>query len=213
MMKERPILFSAPMVRALLAGTKTQTRRVLRDQNPIDLGASMHGAHLSKRPVFDKVENAVIGHRMAPVLCPYGKPGDRLWVRQAWRAEKRFDHLPPRDLPRDCVIGLEAGREQWPEPERFGKLRPSMFMLRRHSPITLEIDEVRVERLQNISQADAMAEGAPPSHPSIDKVSREFGYADFPRSWYAQLWDDINGPGAWADNPFVWIVKFHRIGA
>jgi hypothetical protein len=69
---------------------------------------------------------------------------------------------------------------------------------------------VRVERLQEISEADAVAEGAPPSHPSINKISREFGYADFPRSWYGQLWDSLNGAGSWDANPWVWVVEFRR---
>lgn len=77
--------------------------------------------------------------------------------------------------------------------------------------ITLEVTGVRVERLQDISEADAVAEGAPPSHPSIDAVSRDYGYPDFPRSWYAQLWDSINGAGAWDSNPHVWVLEFRRI--
>ena len=79
------------------------------------------------------------------------------------------------------------------------------------SRITLEVTGVRVERLQDISEADAMAEGAPPSHPSIDRISREFGYADFPRSWYAQLWGQINGSDSWAANPWVWVIEFRRL--
>jgi len=84
-------------------------------------------------------------------------------------------------------------------------------MPRHASRITLEITAVRVERLQDISEADCVAEGAPPSHASIDRISREFGYADFPRSWYAQLWEQINGPGSWAANPWVWCISFSRV--
>jgi hypothetical protein len=91
------------------------------------------------------------------------------------------------------------------------KWKPSLFMRRTASRILLEIVSVRVERLQDISQADARAKGAPPSHPSIDAVSRQIGYADFPRSWYAQLWNQINGAGSWEANPCVWVVKFRRV--
>ncbi len=86
-----------------------------------------------------------------------------------------------------------------------------MFMPRWASRITLEVTGVRVERLQDISEADARAEGSPPSHPSIDAISREFGYADFPRSWYGQLWESINGPGSWDLNPWVWVVEFKGV--
>jgi hypothetical protein len=81
------------------------------------------------------------------------------------------------------------------------------------SRITLEVLDVRVERLQDISEADARAEGAPPSHASIDRISREFGFPDFPRSWYGQLWGQINGPGSWDSNPWVWCVSFRRLEA
>lgn len=143
--------------------------------------------------------------------CPYGQPGDRLWVREAWRADRQFDSLAPRELNHTfTAIGYEAGGAllRLAEP---GKLRPGMFMPRWASRITLEVTGVRVERLQDISQADAVAEGAPPSHPSIDAVSRDYGYPDFPRSWYAQLWDSINGPGSWKSNPWLWVVEFRRI--
>ncbi|MGE8376047.1 MAG: hypothetical protein ACN6N5_11980, partial [Diaphorobacter nitroreducens] len=96
------------------------------------------------------------------------------------------------------------GRDHW---------RPSIHMPRWASRILLEITSVRVERLQDINQADAQAEGAPPGHPSIDQISREFGYPDFPRSWYAQLWEEINGPDSWAQNPWVWVVEFERAQA
>lgn len=195
-MAERPILFSAPMVRALLAGTKTQTRRVVKARKCPDIGCELAPSEIAGEEHLDR-------------LCPYGQPGDRLWVRETWAAPHRYDHLGPSNIPVDGVRTHYAASE-----DRGGlRWRPSIHMPRWASRITLEVVGVRVERLQDISQDDARAEGAPPSHTSIDAVSREFGYPDFPRSWYAQLWDQINGPGSWDANPWVWVVEFKRIEA
>jgi hypothetical protein len=79
------------------------------------------------------------------------------------------------------------------------------------SRITLEVKGVRVERLQDITQKDAIAEGGPESHSDIDRISRRFGYQDFSRSWFAQTWEGINGPGAWEANPWVWVISFERV--
>jgi hypothetical protein len=212
-MKERPILFSGPMVRALLAGTKTQTRRIIKDQSIGERFSHMTDdglAHLEwlgdpccGSGVWDVPEYS------ANVAAPYGKTGDRLWVREShWWFKDECDHetgyYPPALTADDVEYRAdgESTRHGW---------RPSIHMPRWASRILLEITSVRIERLQDISQADAQAEGAPPGHPSIDQISREFGYPDFPRSWYAQLWEEINGPGAWAQNPWVWVVEFKRV--
>ena len=81
------------------------------------------------------------------------------------------------------------------------------------SRITLEITGVRVERLQDISQKDAIAEGGPPSHPSIDAVSRDYGFPDFSRSWFGQTWNHIYGKESWQANPWVWVIEFKRVVA
>lgn len=213
-MKERPILFSAPMVRALLDGSKTQTRRALRKQFKPD-------AVPAEMPSTDPIGGWVVdGHSGVwwcdaasnpdeSVRCPYGQPGDRLWVRETWRTVTGADDIPPRNMMN--VEQFTTYEADEPKPSGMGKLRPSMFMPHWASRITLEITRVRVERLKDISQADAIAEGAPPSHPSIDRVSREFGYADFSRSWYAQLWESINGPGTWEQNPWVWVIEFKKV--
>ena len=210
MSMDRPILFSAPMVRAILSGTKVQTRRLLRDQNPIDLGANMYGAHLSRRPVFDKVAKAVIGHRLRVVCCPYGEPCDRLWVRETWAPDGDGGYL----YRADCTLGtsgvtaesceadaFEADRRRG---ERWARWRSSIHMPRWASRITLEITGVRVERLHDISRGDAMSEGCP--FPNMAQ-------GDDPRQWYAELWDQINGPGAWDANPLVWVIGFKRAPA
>lgn len=206
-MADRPILFSAPMIRALLAGTKTQTRRVMKPQpSRVDGGVPFGDA-----PAWAHAEPGSMMMR-----CPYGKRGDRLWVRETWRGERTDDGRPPRDLDTGSRVWFEADGAAEDGgavnvDAKPGKLRPSMFMPRWASRITLDVTGVRVERLQDISADDAKAEGAPPSHQSIDRVSRELGYADFPRSWYAQLWEQINGPGSWDANPWVWVVSFKRV--
>ena len=192
-MKERPILFSGSMVRALLAGTKTQTRRIAKPVRHPDLG----NVYAPGALVLEHEPQHVIDR-----CCPYGRPGDRLWVREAWAETKLFQA---------SGVGMVVYRESDNRTDYGGPWKPSIHMRRRDSRILLEITSVRVERLQDINQADAQAEGAPPGHPSIDQISREFGYPDFPRSWYAQLWEEINGPGSWAQNPWVWVVEFKRV--
>lgn len=202
--RERPILFSAPMVRAILAGTKTQTRRAVKPQ-PVESYSVLGDVRETRGwswPMSDGQHLPCPGDAML-ARCPYGEPGDRLWVRET------FCTMIVNDWPNPVgPIGYRADGNLEHNP---GCWRPSIHMARRHSRITLEITGVRVERLQEISEADARAEGAPPGHPSIDRVSREFGFADFPRSWYGQMWEQINGRGSWAANPWVWVLEFRKL--
>ena len=198
-MKERPILFNGAMVRALLDGSKTQTRRVFKAKN---------GAVWPHK-------NDLPGMRQILRNCPYGQPGDRLWVREAWRTFKSYDALPPRDLLETCTIWREA--DATPRIDRSplcGKLRPSMFMPRWASRITLEIVSVRVERLQDISEADASGEGLRFNSNCIGPWSFDGGQQWLAaREAYRELWNSINGPGSWAANPWVWVVEFKRLAA
>lgn len=124
--------------------------------------------------------------------------GSRLWVRETWAAPHAYDHLPPRLIPKDARFHYAA------DEERGGLLwRPSIHMPRWASRITLEITEVRVEKLNEISEADALAEGCPPNATNAPD--------DIARFWYRLLWDQINGPGSWEANPWVWAVSFRRI--
>jgi hypothetical protein len=222
-MKERA---SWPMkaweVRAILDGRKTQTRRVVRPQ-PEDFGGFgpprwWNPPYLggSARPASeDDYRAAAIKH------CPYGVPGDRLWVREAWAVPPQLNHLPPRmiDQPKPgelrpgilavvCYREGYAGYDPWPGT----RWRPSIHMPRWASRLTLEIVSVRVERVQEISEEDARAEGV--------RVWEEWQSRDLPavlnmhdpRDAYAQLWESINGPGSWAANPWVWVIEFRRIG-
>ena len=199
-MKERPILFSGPMVRALLADTKTQTRRIGKTQcaewTELAVEYSLH-AKKGKVAVATHLAYPNGSARHGICECPHGIPGDRLWVRETFA---RIDGQTRPWIETDYKATYAHGDRLGDSLGIRKKWSPSIHMPRHASRITLEITSVRVERLQDISEADAMAEGSPPSQSSIDRISRAFRYADFPRSWYAQLWDQINGAGAWAQS-------------
>ena len=194
-MKERPILFSAPMVRALLAGTKTQTRRIIKPQ------------HLA---FFNQDAAAMLSDWNERPL-PYGKTGDRLWVREAWGLHAYGDDtdwLKGGCTAMDLDDHVIAYRADWGPLQDGCHWRPSIHMPRAASRITLEITGVRVERLQDISAADARAEGCPDKpvdgaeQASIDLLAK---------LWYHDLWEQINGLDSWAANPWVWVVEFKRV--
>ena len=202
-MKSRPILFSAPMVRALLAGTKTQTRRPLRDGTWLD----------PKEGVIRmcSVGNGVTGFQT--VACPYGQPGDQLWVREQFAGSIAYERhgYPLREWGNKiwyCADG-EPRSGQWTRP------RPSIHMPRSLSRITLELTDVRVERLQDISEADALAEGVTPKwEPGCSgRLMEAIGGFSFrpAASAYADLWEQINGAGSWDANPWVWALSFKRV--
>lgn len=227
-MRERPILFSGPMVRALLAGTKTQTRRPVKPAPPANTVAMGRWQDPGPEPAYWAfLRDGPVEHdhpfggaelHGEPWRCPYGQPGDRLWVREAWRAPAEFDRVKPSDLraPSGGLLGTpivyEATRH---ESVQFGKLRPGMFMPRWASRILLEVTDVRVERLQDISEVDAQAEGLLALSSGADltwtvdaAAASEHVTA---RETYAWLWDEINGPGSWDANPWVWVVGFRRL--
>ncbi|WP_024691686.1 hypothetical protein [Pseudomonas tremae] len=198
--KERPILFSAPMVRAILSGQKTVTRREVKKPAALDcLAAGFEPAFLALPGNAD--------------LCPYGKVGDRLWVREAWQADEQVNAIAPRELSHGEPIQYPAdgaSRQTGCSMITPGKTRPSIHMPRWVSRILLEITDVRVERLQAISRSDIRAEGleCPPELAS-DDVSPN--YRDwYPAAW-RDLWESINGAGAWDANPWVWVVEFKRM--
>lgn len=220
-MKERPILFSGPMVRAILDGTKTQTRRIVKPQPQF---MQLQGAAHFLLPKQRAWESLGLNnwHRWVQALCPYGQPGDRLWVRESYF---QFGHWEPVDGKR-----TKGGRQKWAfipdrseivfcEPGhtnvRKGRhhkdpatpawhKRLGRFMPRAASRITLEITGVRVERLQDISGPDCWAEGianagwCPEKYGSVTEC-------------YRTLWESINGPGSWAANPYVWAITFRRL--
>ncbi|MDO9596701.1 MAG: hypothetical protein Q7J47_03175 [Azoarcus sp.] len=187
-------MFSAAMVRAILAGTKTQTRRAVKPRNDRAFGCALAPHELSGEINVGDYTNSA-----------YGQPGERLWVREAYRTEKAYDRIKPSLLPvadtgrtlavpfwYDADLGGRLGGLPGLQP---GKCRPGMFMPRAASRILLEITAIRVERLQDISHADAMAEG----------VAWDDAVHD-----YSTLWEQINGRGSWAANPWVWVIEFRR---
>lgn len=205
-MKERPILFSAPMVRAILDGSKTQTRRVVKPQ-PIYDGKFAGGWKV----VGKNGHEAATCGPLVSELCPYGQPGDRLWVRETWAAPHSEDGRPPRAIQCDQL------RIHYLASEGRGGLvwRPSIHMPRWASRITLEITGVRVERLQEISEADAIAEGIERSYDQWRdyRTDQAVNYpsAATPIDSYRTLWEEINGQGSWDANPWVWVVEFKRL--
>ena len=195
---DRPILFSAPMVRALLAGTKTQTRRVVKPRKDRDMGCELAPSELAGEVNGGEFRNA------------YCAPGDRLWVRETWRDAGNAWHyaadgmLLPKQRDRDLQAFLAARAPLTWESYTW---KPSIHMPRAASRITLEVTGVRVERLQDISEADAQAEGCEPMH--LDDLGQT--WRTYKRGYQA-LWEQINGPGSWDANPWVWCVEFRRHG-
>ncbi len=253
----KPILFSGPLIQPLLDGTKTQTRRLVTTRHSLEhigprgsqddpdaWGYFFDGPAHHGWMVLGRGHNEQHDHGSISIPCPYGEVGDRLWVRETWRTASAFDAISPSMITSKC---LEAGYDKAWGPAKWeadgkdgggiddfggawGKLRPSIFMPRWASRITLEVTDVRVQRLQEISEDDARSEGCAPlmigghlEHPSY-------------RRGYAALWDQINGkrrrreylqlgefgyPGyrvtvidestRWDANPWVWAVTFKRL--
>jgi hypothetical protein len=201
--KERPILFSGEMVRQILAGKQTQTRRV----------------------VF---KNSCIIPPLNAYRCVYGKPGDRLWVRETWATSVGCDTKKPSTLETpgngygwpvwflaDNSVWWRGAKAGGPSFTTRGKWRPSIHMPRWASRITLEVVNVRAERLKDISEEDARAEGVEKKRCQYDldepcRHCKPYCPANT-IAQFKELWDSINGkkPGrAWADNPWVWVVEF-----
>lgn len=242
-MKERPILFSGPMVRALLDGTKTQTRRIAKVRNALPpewATFASEGHSLTTTGdtrctgLFYWSEEQTPGEplktlRRWPILpakhpmagdpywtaCPYGKRGDRLWVRETWQGpmweEGTWDPDTDYHSPKYCEYRADGG----PTPEYVDfednlhqGWKPSIHMPRWASRITLEITGVRVERLNDISEADAAAEGVPVD----DGIGTQFCRADN-RQGFRHLWESINGAESWNADPWVWVVEFKKVPA
>lgn len=223
-MKERGILMSGPMVRAILDGRKTKTRRVVTPA-PIRL-TDIPGDDEAAWSWNEKVETVESGFRdRMNTLCPYGQPGDRLWVRETWGmsfADVSSDrpHVvggtwgsPARPGRKPCVVFRADGDDVPDEsPNETARWSPSIHMPRWASRLSLEITEVRVERVQEITPADCEAEGLTKRGYWWD-VGANWegdGMADDPVEAYRALWDSLNksrGFG-WDANPFVWVIAF-----
>lgn len=226
-MKERPILFSAPMVRAVDAGRKTQTRRIA---SIADLSIKPHSDDMVTWSVsFTKPIKGVLGSYsggkfseaqaqriIASQFCPYGSVGDRLWVREAWRASSAHDDLPPRDIPSgDRVEYLADGVGYL-----TGRYRHARFMPRWASRIMLEITDVRVQRLQDIAEADAIAEGCKVCSKSGTHAGYVFEGTKYDRAELCHshattafeiFWGEFIDAASWEANSWVWAISFKRI--
>lgn len=214
-MRARPILFNGPMVRALLDGSKTQTRRVVKskfeiDYLPLDLDGPIWPHHSTYSDAFED----------QPMLCPYGQPGDRLWVREAHYltddGHSEFAvYAADDDATQKHLQRLDGLNADFPADVKAAhkRLRPSIHMPRWASRITLEIVKVRVERLQDISDLDAKAEGSPDYQEGIDEPAPGEGYEWSFRKSYRRLWETINGAGTWEANPWVWVIEFKKATA
>jgi hypothetical protein len=194
MSKERPILFSGPMILAILEGRKTQTRRVLK--HPECYGCPTGDCPHSTQNECDQAMNdqSVIAD------SPYGVPGDRLWVRETWCQGAAF----PIYKASCCDEKPSNNTDDWNKPVRDRWL-PSIRMPRWASRITLEVMGVRVERLQSIQLYECAAEGARPTGDCDDG-----DVWDSTRT-FEELWESINGEGSWDANPWVWVVEFKHV--
>jgi hypothetical protein len=183
-MKQRPILFSKPMVFAIMDGIKTQTRRVVKG---LALEYLSDGVGFAPEFVASPENN----------LCPYGKVGDQLWVKETVWVDA--DTKEFKWYAHQRIFKVDRVRDN-------ARLWPSIHMKRAWSRIQLEITGIRVERLQDISEDDAKAEGVTDfgniTDPKTGEIDRDAVEA------YEALWESINGPGSWDANPWVWVVEF-----
>ncbi|EIF6083277.1 hypothetical protein H7380_001302 [Salmonella enterica] len=205
-MKELGMIFNAEMVRAILDGRKTQTRRVLATYQ--DAVKFCPEWDVNGKQIF-----IVLGEKdhtgMNPVItaipCPFGQPGDRVWVRETFRVHSRATDVA-------TLVYRASVRNSWTEqthrvpvavcnkPATPEKWTPSIHMPRWASRITLEITGVRVERLNSITESDAEAEGV-----------TDTGFGDLLVDGYRYLWKSIYGEESWAANPWVWVIEFKRV--
>lgn len=231
-MKERPILFSGEMVRAILEGRKTQTRRVVKPQPNEGWAKNARAYQHTKN---DDVVWAS-GECVSDLKFPYGKPGDRLWVRETFTLESDEDagefafkptdgrpirhveetdyqsghNLIPHYKATDPKPALCCESDSCRQCEVDGEgphWKPSIHMPRWASRITLEITNVRVERLNDISEEDARKEGVE----ALVQKAGGFVADGFYKAGFVMLWESINGPGSWIKNPWVWVIEFKRV--
>lgn len=207
-MTDRPILFSAPMVRALLAGTKTQTRRVIKPYRPEPIAGAAGMTALASLIVV-RVKARLGGWKQGPTFKLPRVVGDRLWVRENWQALSFGDYLPTKDRVCDLRFAATDPLADMDKEARGYPWRPSIHMPRWASRLTLVVTAVHVQRLQDITEADAIAEGVERDTDGWrDYLMPETQCCATARGSYAALWDSINGPGAWDANPWVSVTSF-----
>lgn len=231
--KERPILFKAEMVNAILDGSKTQTRRIVKPQP--DLVANGIVARFTP-------DDQKLGRLGEIVNCPFGKVGDQLWVRETFCSSDRnvagykadalcgafgYDgdgnkifvkhgYILDHSCKQTYQNNFEEGWNTFGLGHFGGKWKPSIFMPKWLSRIQLEITNIRIERLNDISEEDAIAEGIERGNKWLNGSRNYYNDNDHhgwqrPVDSYRSLWESINGKGSWAANPWVWIVEFKKI--
>lgn len=213
--KETPILFSTPMVQAILEGRKTMTRRIVNPQpekmnglntfTPID--EFLSDLKVQAKSGLKEIHTKGAGNGYSFPLCPYGKVGDVLWVRETFL--KNGDFMTRGNV----AYWYKASIELIPFKTFGWKWKPSIHMPKSAARVWLEITNIRVERLQDISEEDAIAEG-------INGAEGRMGYVDYlkngqatfhPITSFQTLWQSINGEQSWNDNPWVWVLEFKQI--
>ncbi len=214
-MKERPIIMQADSVRGILAGVKTQTRRVLKEQPSAPCAYVTKQEHPLGMPVWAFTDGATVDPAWWPWIkdeqawlrCPYGVAGQRLWVKETYREPDTLEYL---------AYKADINTHRWADcvnPDNC-VWKSSMFMPRSRSRITLELTDVRIERVQDISEQDAQAEGVCPEF-EVD-LSTFVSGCSIPKSTYKlgykHLWDSINLKRgySWSSNPWVWCLSFRR---
>lgn len=229
-MKERPVIFNAEMVRAVLDGRKTQTRRPFPIQPHGEYGehynGKMEGPEMYEPQMFDKYGDAYPGKPIFGCYtedgeqgfkCPHGQPGDRLWVRETCKAEELESGLDGvRYAADDAFVSIEDTKEaaeNWLVLSTYRKNKyqhgqsntvPSIHMPRWASRILLEITNIRVERVQDISEADAAAEGC---NNSQSEAAKNVGWYEKPRRAFRRVWEQVYGD-SWNRNDWVWVIEF-----
>jgi hypothetical protein len=208
MIKFKPILFSTPMVQAILEGRKTMTRRIIKSNHESGLfavGRRKSDGQITKITSLDWDECS--GDVTNDIQCRYGKVGDVLWVRETWNC---ISYLNPDNTEYKYFYKADNGND-------FSKWKPSIFMPKATCRIFLEITNVKVERLQEISDEDAKSEGVE-FIPNMAYPQNWKDYSDefappliSPQHSFISLWDSINGEESWEANPFVWVIEFKQI--
>lgn len=210
MKNEKPILFQGEMIRAILDGRKTQTRRIIKPQPHPQFLARGVWSVVPQWPHQDGVRWFMKDGCSELVKCPHGKPGDELWVRETWGLFPHYESWRLDEVPKDDAVLYRAAN---PALKTEAKMRwkPSIHMPRWASRIQLKITDIQVEQVQEISERDAEAEGIDPSGTSCGVCGEPYPSCV---DAFKCLWETINGKRegrSWDDNPWVWKVSFKRI--
>lgn len=210
-MKELGLLMKPPLVRATLADRKTMTRRLLdrllgygfiTDFHPSDTTKSRWTFQDKKKRLID------LSHAQLLEACPYGVVGDHLYVRETWRLGEAGDCACYEPCGK-CPVGKILFLADFPSPPEGWKWKPSIHMEKEYSRIILEIVDVRIERLKDISEEDAKAEGVSATLNPLDSV--KLGATGTYKEGFFQVWQAINGVGSCEANPWVWVISYKRV--